>query len=166
MNRTFSFKHHVLPHLLAVIFFFVLTATYFSPILFDKKGLPQNDILQFRGGAKELMDYRDATGKEALWTNSMFSGMPTYLISTRYPGDLLKFAHQAITLNLPAIVANVFLALVCAYVLFVAMGMSAWLAIAGAIAMAFASYNFIILEAGHNTKSLAIAYAPLVLAGL
>src|SRR5690606_5609923 len=90
----------------------------------------------------------------------------TYLISAHYPGDVLKFAHQAITFKLPAMVANLFLALICAYILFVALGMSTWLAIAGAIAFGFTSYNIIILEAGHNTKSLAIAYIPLVLAGL
>src|SRR5688572_5380111 len=156
MNNTFSFKNHVLPHLLAVVFFFVLTATYFSPILFENKTLAQNDILQFRGGAHEAQEFREKTGKEALWTNSMFSGMPTYLISTRYPGDLFQFVHKALTLNLPAIVANVFLTLVCAYILFVALGMSSWLAIAGSVAFAFASYNIIILEAGHNSKSLAI----------
>lgn len=166
MNTTFSFKHNVLPHLLAIVFFFVLTATYFSPILFEHKTLSQSDIMQFRGGAQEAMDYRAKTGKEALWTNSMFSGMPTYLISTRYPGDLFQFAHKALTLDLPPVAANVFLTLVCAYILFVALGMSSWLAIAGGIALAFSSYNLIILEAGHNTKSLAIAYMPLVLAGL
>ncbi|MFC5270650.1 YfhO family protein [Adhaeribacter terreus] len=166
MSSNFSFKHHVLPHIIAVLIFFGLSATYFSPILFEGKGLPQNDILQHRGSSQEATEYREKTGKEALWTNSMFSGMPTYLISTKFPGDLMKFAHQAITLNLPAMVANVFLALVCAYILFVALGMSTWLSIAGAIAFAFTSYNLIILEAGHNTKSLAIAYIPLVLAGL
>ncbi|MBK0404362.1 YfhO family protein [Adhaeribacter sp. BT258] len=166
MNRTFSFKHHLLPHIIAVLFFFGLSATYFSPILFEGKALPQNDILQHRGSSQEATAFREKTGEEALWTNSMFSGMPTYLISTKFPGDLMKFAHQAITFNLPAMVANVFLALVCAYILFVALGMSTWLSIAGAIAFAFTSYNLIILEAGHNTKSLAIAYIPLVLAGL
>src|SRR6478735_921030 len=165
MNRTFSFKN-LLPHLAAVLFFFGLSAVYFSPVLFENKGLAQNDILQHRGSSQEAKEFRERTGEEALWTNSMFSGMPTYLISTRFPGDLMRFTHQALTLNLPAMVANIFLALVCAYILFVAMGMSIWLSIAGAIAFAFTSYNLIILEAGHNTKSLAIAYIPLVLAGL
>ncbi|KAA9325486.1 YfhO family protein [Adhaeribacter soli] len=166
MNSNFSFKHHVLPHLVAILIFFGLTATYFSPVLFDKKGLPQNDILQHRGSSEEAREFRERTGEEALWTNSMFSGMPTYLISTRFSGDLFRFVHQAITLDLPALVANIFLTLVCAYILFAALGMSTWLAIAGSVAFAFTSYNIILLEAGHNTKSLSIAYIPLVLAGL
>ena len=166
MIGTFDFRRDVLPHVLAIFLFLLLTITYFSPIFFEDKTLPQGDVLQFRGGAKEIIDYREQTGEEALWTNSMFSGMPAYLISTRYPGDLFRYVHQLFTLGLPPLAFNIFLTLVCAYVLFASMGMSVWLAIVGAIAMAFTSYNFVILEAGHNTKSIAIAYAPLVLAGL
>ncbi|MCB2378795.1 YfhO family protein [Hymenobacter sp. BT635] len=156
----------LLPHLLAVVFFLALAALYFSPILFDGKTLAQHDVVQFNGGAHEAQLYREATGKEALWTNSMFSGMPTYLISTRFPGDLSIYLHQIFTLNLPAVVANLFLALVCGYVLFVALGVRPLLATIGAVALGFSSYNLIILAAGHNTKSLALAYAPLVLGGL
>ncbi|HEX8348598.1 MAG TPA: hypothetical protein VF598_01430, partial [Hymenobacter sp.] len=155
-----------LPHLLAVIFFLVLAALYFSPILFEGKTLAQHDIVQFNGGAHEAAQYREATGKEALWTNSMFSGMPTYLISTRFPGDLSGYLHKAFTLDLPAVIANLFLTLLCGYILFVALGLRPLVATVGAVALGFTSYNLIILAAGHNTKSLALAYAPLVLAGL
>ena len=86
MNQTFSFKS-LLPHLAAVLFFFGLSAVYFSPVLFEKKGLAQNDILQHRGSSQEAKEFRETTGGEALWTNSMFSGMPTYLISTRFSGE-------------------------------------------------------------------------------
>ncbi|AHJ95917.1 YfhO family protein [Hymenobacter swuensis] len=156
----------VLPHLLAVVFFLVLAAVYFSPILFDGKTLAQHDIVQFNGGAHEAAQFRDQTGEEALWTNSMFSGMPTYLISTRFPGDLSQYLHKLFTLGLPAVVANLFLALVCGYALCVALGLSPLVSVVGAVALGFTSYNLIILAAGHNTKSLALAYAPLVLAGL
>ncbi|MBX0292761.1 YfhO family protein [Hymenobacter sp. HSC-4F20] len=156
----------VLPHLLAVLFFLVLAAVYFSPILFDGKTLAQHDIVQFNGGAHEAAQFREQTGQEALWTNSMFSGMPTYLISTRFPGDLSVYLHQLFTLGLPAVVANLFLALVCGYALCVALGLSPLVSVVGAVALGFTSYNLIILAAGHNTKSLALAYAPLVLAGL
>ena len=164
--RQIDFKAQVLPHLLAVLFFLALTAAYVAPILFEDKSLVQNDILQSKGGSQEILEYREKTGQEALWTNAMFSGMPAYLINTHFSGDFFRYVHQAITLNLPAVAANIFLTLVCAYVLFVVMGMSTWLSLVGAIALGFTSYNLVILEAGHNTKSLAIAYIPLVLAGL
>ncbi|QNH61921.1 YfhO family protein [Hymenobacter sediminicola] len=156
----------VLPHLLAVLVFLALAVLYFSPIVFDGKTLSQHDIVQFNGGAHEAQLYREATGKEALWTNSMFSGMPTYLISTHFTGDLSIYLQKIFTLGLPAVVANLFLALVCGYVLFVALGLSPVVSGVGAIALGFTSYNLVILAAGHNTKSLALAYAPVVLAGL
>ncbi|GAA3944252.1 YfhO family protein [Hymenobacter algoricola] len=156
----------VLPHLLAVVFFVALAAVYFSPIVFDHKTLAQHDVVQFNGGAHEAQVYRAETGKEALWTNSMFAGMPTYLISTHFTGDLSIYLHQLFTLNLPAVVANMFLALLCGYVLFIALGVRPLIAVVGAVALGFTSYNLAILAAGHNTKSLALAYAPLVLGGL
>ena len=154
-----------LPHLLAVLIFMALAVLYFSPIVFEGKTLSQHDIVQFNGGAHELQLAR-AAGREVLWTNSMFSGMPTYLISTRFPGDLSNYLHTIFTLGMPAVVANLFLALLCGYILFVALGLSSTVSGVGAIALGFTSYNIVILAAGHNTKSLALAYAPLVLAGL
>ena len=156
----------VLPHLLAVLVFLALAILYFSPIVFDGKTLAQHDIVQFNGGAHEAQVYRETTGEEALWTNSMFSGMPTYLISTRFPGDLSIYLQKIFTLGLPGVVANLFLALVCGYVLFVALGLRPLVSGVGAIALGFTSYNLVILAAGHNTKSLALAYAPVVLAGI
>jgi hypothetical protein len=155
-----------LPHVLAVLFFVLLACVYFSPIMFDGKTLAQHDITQFQGGAHEAQEYAKVMGKEALWTNSMFSGMPTYLISLHFPGDWSVYLQKAIALGLPAVVANLFLALLCGYVLLVALGIRPLIAVAGAVALGFSSYNLAILAAGHNTKSLALAYAPLVLGGL
>ncbi|GAB3575196.1 YfhO family protein [Hymenobacter daeguensis] len=154
------------PHVLAVLFFVLLACVYFSPIMFDGKTLAQHDITQFQGGAHEAQEYARVMGKEALWTNSMFSGMPTYLISLHFPGDWSAYLQKAISLGLPAVVANLFLALLCGYVLLVALGVRPLVAVAGAVALGFSSYNLAILAAGHNTKSLALAYAPLVLGGL
>ncbi|RIJ37332.1 YfhO family protein [Pontibacter oryzae] len=166
MTTSFNVKRDVLPHAIAVVIFLLLTAVYFSPVLFENKGLAQHDILQFKGGAKEIQDYREQTGNEALWTNSMFGGMPAYLIQTHFPGDWSGYIHKILTFDLPALAGNIFITLICAYILLVAMGMSSWLAIIGAVAFSFTSYNLIILEAGHNTKSLTIAYIPMVLGGL
>ncbi|MBO2008566.1 YfhO family protein [Hymenobacter negativus] len=154
------------PHVLAVLFFVLLACVYFSPIMFDGKTLAQHDITQFQGGAHEAQEYAKVMGKEALWTNSMFSGMPTYLISLHFPGDWSVYLQKAIALGLPAVVANLFLALLCGYILLVALGIRPLIAVAGAVALGFSSYNLAILAAGHNTKSLALAYAPLVLGGL
>lgn len=156
----------LLPHVLAVAFLLVLAVLYFSPIVFGGKTLSQHDIVQFNGGAREALLFREQTGQEALWTNSMFSGMPTYLISTRFPGDLTVYLMSIFSFGLPPVVANLFVALFCGYLLFASLGMRPVVALVGAIAVGFTSYNLIILAAGHNSKSYALAYAPLVLAGL
>lgn len=155
-----------LPHVLAVLFFVALACVYFAPIMFEGKTLAQHDITQFQGGAHEAQEYAKAVGREALWTNSMFSGMPTYLISLHFPGDWSGYLQRAMTLGLPAVVANLFLALLCGYILLVALGLRPLIAVVGAVALGFSSYNLAILAAGHNTKSLALAFAPLVLGGL
>src|SRR5690606_40831529 len=74
-------KKDILPHFLGIASFYLLVLLYFSPIVFDGKMMFQGDILQWEGSAKEILDYRESTGEEALWTNRMFGGMPSYLIS-------------------------------------------------------------------------------------
>ena len=154
------------PHVLAVLFFVMLAMAYFAPIVFDHQTLTQHDITQFQGGAHETQQWAAEHGHEPLWTNSMFSGMPTYLISVHFPGDLFVFVQKAVALGLPGVVSNLFVALLCGYVLLVALGVRPLVAVAGAVALGFSSYNLAILAAGHNTKSWALAYAPLVLGGL
>ncbi len=157
----------VLPHVLAVLFFVVLACAYFAPIVFNHKTLAQHDIVQFRGGAQEVTEWAATHGgAEPLWTNSMFSGMPTYLIAVHFPGDWSVYLQKALTLGLPGVVSNLFLALLCGYVLGIALGRRPLVAVVGAVALGLSSYNLAILAAGHNTKSFALAYAPLVLAGL
>ncbi|NML67447.1 hypothetical protein HHL22_19770 [Hymenobacter sp. RP-2-7] len=157
----------VWPHVLAVLFFVVLAMAYFAPIVFEHQTLAQHDIAQFQGGAHEVQEWaKTHDGHEPLWTNSMFSGMPTYLISVHFPGDLFLYVQKAVTLGLPGVVSNLFVALLCGYVLLVALGVRPLVAVAGAVALGFSSYNLAILAAGHNTKSWALAYAPLVLGGL
>jgi hypothetical protein len=154
------------PHVLAVLFFVVLAVAYFAPIVFNHQTLAQHDITQFQGGAHETQQWAAEHGHEPLWTNSMFSGMPTYLISVHFPGDLFVYVQKAVALGLPGVVSNLFVALLCGYVLLVALGVRPLVAVAGAVALGFSSYNLAILAAGHNTKSWALAYAPLVLGGL
>lgn len=153
------------PYLLAIILFVALTLIYFSPLL-EGKRLKQSDIVNFQGMSKEISDYRTKTGEEALWTNSMFGGMPAYQISVVYKGNLVKQVDKILKLGLPHPADLVFLYMLGFFILLLVLGVDVWLAIAGAIAFAFSSYFFIILEAGHNSKAHAIAYMAPVLAGI
>ncbi|MFC1733775.1 YfhO family protein [candidate division KSB1 bacterium] len=117
--------------------------------------------------AKEIVDYREKYGKEPLWTNNMFSGMPAYQISIRYASTkIIHFFDKMFQLWLPHPANYVFLYMIGFFILMLVLGVNPWLSIAGAIAFAFSSYFFIILEAGHTNKSHAIGYMAPVLAGI
>lgn len=153
------------PHLISVGLFLLISLAYFSPVL-SGKVLVQHDISQWTGMAKEIMDYRETHGDEPLWTSRMFSGMPAYQISVFYPSNLIKYANDFFWLWLPNPANLLFLSLISFYILMIALRTDYRIAIAGAIAYAFVSFNFVSIQAGHNTKVQAIALMPLVFAGV
>tara|TARA_Y200000002_G_scaffold249633_1_gene206741 strand:+ start:1145 stop:3538 length:2394 start_codon:yes stop_codon:yes gene_type:complete len=153
----------LIPHVSAVVLFVLISLIYFSPVLEGKK-IDQQDIRQFTGMSKEIVDHRAEYDEEPLWTNSMFSGMPAYQISVRYKKNLISYCSQLFKLYLPGPAGTVFLYLLGFYFLLVSLGIDYRLAIIGAIAYAFSSYFFIIIEAGHNTKAHAIGYVAPILA--
>ncbi len=155
----------LLPYLAALSIFIVISMIYFSPLLEGKK-MMQSDIVHFRGVSKEIVDYRAQTGREALWTNSVFGGMPAYQISVDYSGNLIGYLDKALTLGLPHPAGIVFLYFLGFFILLLVMGAGPWLSVAGAIAFAFSSYFFILFEAGHNSKAHTIAYMAPVMAGI
>jgi len=154
-----------LPYLVALLIFIGITLIYFSPLL-EGKRIQQSDIMQFKGASKEIADYRKATGKEPLWTNSMFGGMPAYQISVIYKGNIFGYLDTILGLGLPHPANLVFLYFLGFFILLLVMKVDPWLSIAGAIAFAFSSYFFIIIDAGHNSKAHAIAYMAPVIAGI
>ncbi len=165
MNSSFDIKKAI-PYALAILIFIGITMYYFSPLLGGTKQLQQNDIMQYQGMSKEIKDYREKTGgKEALWTNSMFGGMPAYQISVIYHGNLLKYVNNILMLGLPHPAGYVFLYMLGFFILLMALRVDPWVGIVGAIAFGFSSYFFIILSAGHNSKAHAIGLMAPVVAG-
>lgn len=156
----------VVPHIIAVVVFLVVTFTFFSPIFFENKALDQHDIQQFLGSSKSLRDYRDATGEEGLWAANMFSGMPAYLVNLQWSDGVVVTFKKALSVFLPHPVRNIFLAFICYYILLLAFKVRPYLAIAGAIAFGLSSYLIIGQMAGHNARIGAAAFMPLVLAGI
>ena len=149
-----------LPHFLAVIIFAVVSLAYFYPLL-EGKTLLTNDGTVARNSAKEIQDFRAKYGEEPLWTNSMFSGMPAYLISTLYKGNILKSVFSAFTFLRPA--SFIFLMMLGFYILLLMFKTDYRIAIAGALAYGLTTYLFFIIAAGHNTKAIALAYmAPMI----
>ncbi len=154
-----------IPHVVAVIIFLIITLVYFSPIL-DGKRIDQHDILQANGAAKEIADYRAETGKEALWTNSMFGGMPAYQISVQYPNNWTMYIQNLLSLGIPSPAYMIFVALLGFYIMLLCFKVNPWLSITGAIAYGLSTYFLIIIGAGHNTKMRALAYLPPIIGGL
>ncbi|MFW5706238.1 MAG: hypothetical protein ACOCX8_04465, partial [Bacteroidota bacterium] len=160
----YSIKH-IWPYLAAIVVFIILTVSYFSPIL-EGKRINQSDITHWRGMSQEIIEFREQTGQEPLWTNAMFGGMPAYQISTIYKGNLLGYVDDILQLGLPHPIGLVFLYFLGFFILMLVMRVNPWLSVLGAVGFAFSSYFFIILEAGHNSKAHAIGYMAPVLAGI
>jgi len=164
MNDT-KIKKNAIAYITAIAAFLIITLVYFSPLLEGKK-LKQHDITMFKGMSKEIADHRDATGEEALWTNSMFGGMPAWQISVQYPGNLTSYIDKIVTLWLPYPANYVFLYFLGFFILLLVLKIDPWVSLVGAIAFALSSYFFIILGAGHTSKAHAIGYMAPVMAGI
>ncbi|HEU5145499.1 MAG TPA: hypothetical protein VFT90_02245, partial [Chryseosolibacter sp.] len=164
--KKLHFSTDILPHIVAVAVFLMITVFFFNPIFFENKSLQQYDIQQFIGSSKDIVDYRERTGEEALWTNAMFSGMPAYLISVQWGNQAIAYLKTIIALFLPHPIANIFIAFVCYYIMLIAFRVRPYLAIAGAVAFGLSTYMIVGLAAGHNGRLGAIAFMPLVMAGI
>ncbi len=160
---TFSFKK-LLPHILILIGFVVVSLVYFNPVLKGKQ-IFQSDIMQYIGMAKQQNDFRAQTGEETYWTNSAFGGMPTYQLGAKYPHNYIKKVDLALRF-LPRPADYLFLYFLGFYVLLLVLKVDYKLAGLGALAFGFSTYLIIILGVGHNSKAHAIAYMPLVLSGI
>jgi hypothetical protein len=149
-------------HLVAFGIFLIIVLAYFSP-QFDGQSLEQGDVTQYVAAANESYWFKGETGEEQLWSNSMFGGMPTTQTTLIHPGNFIGRSIMNFINWFPAPGGMVFLHLLCFYILLLCFRVNKWVAIIGAIGFAFATYEIVILGAGHNSKSLAVAFmAPVV----
>ncbi|WP_299128834.1 YfhO family protein [uncultured Winogradskyella sp.] len=160
---SFSYKRF-LPHCLVLIGFVIVSLAYFSPVLQGKK-IFQSDIMHYIGMAQQHKDFAEKTGEEAYWTNSAFGGMPTYQLGTTYPHNYIKKLDLTLRF-LPRPADYLFLYFLGFYILLLSLKVDFRLAALGALAFGFSTYLIIILGVGHNSKAHAIAYMPMVLAGI
>ena len=154
----------IFPFVVAILVFVLASIIYFYPVLQGQK-LKQSDITQFRGMVKDINDYRIDNNTEPYWTGASFSGMPAYQISAYYPNDIVRGLDRLLRF-LPRPADYTFLYFLSFFVLMMALKVNWRLAVLGALAFGFSTYLIIIFGAGHNAKAHAIAYMPLVLAGV
>jgi sulfur relay (sulfurtransferase) DsrF/TusC family protein len=139
----------------------VVAVAFFAPDNFDGNVLAQHDMQQGAANGEEGRAYAEATGQKALWTNSLFSGMPTFQISPSYPSNsLFTWLNDIYGLFLPSpsnlLFMMMFGMLICCYCLKIRW----WYALIAALAWGLSSYFIIIIGAGHIWKFLALTFVP------
>ncbi|MDE5708450.1 MAG: YfhO family protein [Alistipes sp.] len=164
MNFPESIVRRLWPAATALLLFFVVSATYFAP-QFQGEVLPQHDVIQYEGMARDIAQTRQRTGEDPQWTGGMFGGMPAYLINVAYPAQLVKrTVGQAVKiLDTPA--AFLFFAMTAMWLMLLMMGVNGWVGIVPSLAYGLSTYFLLIIGAGHITKMWALVYAPLMMGG-
>lgn len=162
MNLSSFFKKNWV-HFAAAGIFLIVCAMYFN-LQLTGYGLKQHDIEQHIGMSHEIADYREHhDGQEPLWTNSMFGGMPATQISLIHPGNYFAKITSGFCKLFPSPMGIVLLYMIGFYLMLMMMRVNNWVSIIGSVIYAFLSYQIIILQAGHNSKGIAIAYmAPVI----
>lgn len=156
-----------LPYLISILFFVIISVVFFMPDIAEGKVLFQADTMQGIGVGQEGVAFREKTGEITRWTNSLFSGMPNYQITPSYaPSSVIRFLENAYRLWLPSPASLVFIMLLGFFILLISLNVKWYLAVIGAIAYAFSSYFFILIEAGHLWKFITLAYIPPTIAGI
>ena len=157
----------LLPDLIAIVAFVLLSFAYFYPADTEGRILFQHDTAAGAGAGHEAQEYYERTGERTRWTNALFGGMPTYQISPSYDStQALSWVQRAYQLFLPNYVYLTFIMMLGFYILLRAFGIPAWYAGIGGVLWGFSSYFFILISAGHIWKFITLAYIPPTIAGM
>lgn len=162
MNKVLIRKSLI--HFYTAIGFALLSMIFYSPLL-DGKKLYQSDINQYKAMSREIQENRENISDEVYWIDNAFGGMPTFQLGAKFAYDILSPFHLLFRF-IPRPAHTLFLYLLTMYILLMVLKIPWRIAILGSVAFAFSTYLLIILQVGHNTKALSIAYIPLVVAGL
>lgn len=164
MMKNINFKNFF-PHITAILIFIVLSLVYFYPLL-EGYTLRQGDVEKHKAMGHEIKSHKEKYNETALWSGNMFAGMPTYLTTrVKYSLNITHYILALAKAGLPHPASAIFVYLLGFFILFLCLRINPWLAIIGSIAFAFSSYFLIIIEAGHTSKTYAIAFMAPVLGG-
>lgn len=160
----FNFKA-ALPYIIAIASIIAVNCIYFLPQLSGKM-VEQSDTIQGLGMSKESVDYHEKTGKQAFWTNAMFGGMPTYQIAGLTPANKVSIIQKIMTFGIDRPIGYFIAGMLGFFILLTCLGINPWLSLIGSIMFGFSTNNFILFEAGHNSKVMTIFTSPYILAGM
>ena len=164
MELSNPIRSKLLPAATALVLFLAVSALYFAP-QFRGEVLPQHDVIQYEGMAKDITDMRIATGEDPQWTGGMFGGMPAYLINVAYPAQLVKRTVGQVVKIMDTPAAFLFFAMISMWLMLMIVGVDPWVGIVAALAYGLSTYFLLIIGAGHITKMWALVYAPLMMGG-
>lgn len=152
---------------LSVLILVLVSLLFFSPENFQGKTLAQQDMQQGLANGHEGQVYQAETGEKALWTNALFSGMPTFQISPTYPSNsLFTWLNSLYGLGLPAPSNLLFMMMFGFLIMLTCLKLRWWYALIGALAWGLSSYFIIIIGAGHIWKFVALSYVPPTIGGM
>lgn len=160
-----EFLNKIRVHLIALVVIILANVAYFYPQL-DGKKIEQGDISHFVGMSKEARDYNKTHDDIALWTNSMFGGMPTYQIGAPQPSNISRFFQNLFQVFMERPIGYFISMMIGFYILMLTLRIDPWLGLIGALAFAWTTNHFVLFEAGHTSKLEVIASLPVLTAGL
>ena len=167
MSETIKKYSGILSFIGGLIIIAIIAFAFFYPDASEGNQLRQHDMQQGIAIGQEAKAFTEATGEVSRWTNSLFSGMPTFQISPSYPSSgLYKWINSVMGLGLPSPSSLIAMMMVGFFILLLAMKMRWYVALIGAIAYGFSSYFIIIIGAGHIWKFVTLAYIPPTIAGV
>ena len=156
----------LIKHIFSISLFISLTIYIFNPIFFENKELKQHDIEQWKYSANESIEFRKSNNEEALWSNSMFSGMPGYLIDVKWSNQIVSYIHKIFSFFFPHPVNIVLISFISFYIMMLCFNVRPEIAAFGSIAFTLSSYMLVGIGAGHNARIGTIALMPLIIAGV
>ena len=153
------------PYLIPIVIILVINVLYFSSQL-EGKVVEQGDIIHYQGMSKEMLDFEQKTGRDILWTNSMFGGMPTYQINAKNKGNIIGKFDALFSLGINRPIGMFVAGMIGFYLLLLLLGLNPWMSLLGALMFGLSTNNMILYEAGHITKLRTIGYGFPALAGV
>lgn len=163
MKKLYAGK--LLQPLMAAVVFLVLSVMYFLPQI-QGKVLQPSDIISVRAASQELTSWKEKTGETVLWTNSMFSGMPTYQISLAQANNLMNVVQDFLQGFIARPIGYFLAAMLCVYIVLLCLGAGHWPSMVGAVAFGLTTNQISLYEAGHMTKFMTIVYSAYVVGGV
>lgn len=155
----------IYPHLISILVLLALSCIFFYPQLQGKK-MMQSDLISHKGMSSELKEWKDKTGHTPLWTNSMFSGMPSYQITTNYEGNIAKQIEKTFQLFISRPIGYFLACSISTYLLLIFLGCNPWIAVIGAIGYSYTASILTLYEAGHSSKMRVLSFLPMLTAGV